>query len=279
MEIYNGTYCVYVHTNKINGKKYVGQTINGQNPNKRWRDGNGYRLQCYFYRAIQKYGWDNFGHEVIASNLTKQEADNFEKLLIKKLNTTNNSFGYNITAGGEGVFGLHQSEESINKYKQSMRIHLDNPDYLLKMRAVAPKTSVMQFSEHGEFIKEYESTKEAERQTGVRSGGISHCALNDIPSAGGFVWIFPEDIDDIDSRIDNYQKKKVRNEPIVQLTLGNDLVKIWDYYRDAANELNISHKNINAVCRGRRKTTGGYRWMYLSDYLDKCNAIDNEVIT
>ena len=84
MEVYNDTYCVYIHTNKINNKKYVGQTIHGDNPNLRWKNGGGYRNQLYFYQAIQKYGWDNFEHEVVASNLTKEESDNFEKLLIKK---------------------------------------------------------------------------------------------------------------------------------------------------------------------------------------------------
>ena len=86
MEIYNDTYCVYIHTNKINGKRYVGQTINGNNINKRWSNGLGYKTCTAFYRAIQKYGWDSFEHEIVASNLTKEEANNFEIILINKLN-------------------------------------------------------------------------------------------------------------------------------------------------------------------------------------------------
>ena len=49
MEVYNDTYCVYIHTNKINNKKYVGQTIHSDNPNLRWKNGSGYRNQLYFY--------------------------------------------------------------------------------------------------------------------------------------------------------------------------------------------------------------------------------------
>ena len=49
MEIYNGTYCVYVHINKINNKKYIGQTKYGDDPNKRWRNGLGYEDSTYFY--------------------------------------------------------------------------------------------------------------------------------------------------------------------------------------------------------------------------------------
>lgn len=84
MEIYNGTYCVYIHTNIVNGKKYVGQTVFGDNPNSRWRNGTGYARSIHFYNAIQKYGWDNFEHEIVASKLTKEEACSFECLLIKK---------------------------------------------------------------------------------------------------------------------------------------------------------------------------------------------------
>lgn len=63
MEIYNGKYCVYIHTNKINNKKYVGQTC--RDPIKRWgNDGSGYLKvnkkgkyqQPKFAFAIQKYG-------------------------------------------------------------------------------------------------------------------------------------------------------------------------------------------------------------------------------
>nr|DAF80786.1 MAG TPA: intron associated endonuclease [Bacteriophage sp.] len=100
MEFYNDTYCVYMHTNKIDGKKYVGQTC--QKTNERWKNGKGYENSTYFYNAILKYGWDNFEHEIIASNLTKEEADNFEALLIDKLDLMNRNKGYNLMSGGSG---------------------------------------------------------------------------------------------------------------------------------------------------------------------------------
>lgn len=99
MIIENGQYCIYCHTNKINGKKYIGQT---KLPLEiRWgKHGEKYKGSRHFCAAIKKYGWNNFYHEVIASNLTLDEANNFERLLISKVDTTNQEKGYNISAGG-----------------------------------------------------------------------------------------------------------------------------------------------------------------------------------
>lgn len=66
------TYCIYCHTNKINGKKYIGQT--GGDLQKRFgENGYSYRKQM-FGRAIKKYGWDNFEHTVLEQGLTLEEA-------------------------------------------------------------------------------------------------------------------------------------------------------------------------------------------------------------
>ena len=99
MIIENGAYTVYCHINKTNGKMYVGITSK-KNPQERWRHGNGYADTPHFGAAIQKYGWNNFNHEIIASNLTEDEACNMERFLIKELNLLDDKYGYNISEGG-----------------------------------------------------------------------------------------------------------------------------------------------------------------------------------
>lgn len=100
---------VYMHVNKINKKKYIGVTKTSLN--KRWDNGIGYKRQKKFYNSILKYGWDNFEHFVFEDNLSKEEAYEIEKLLIKKLKTQDRDFGYNVVEGGAGACGRFVSEE------------------------------------------------------------------------------------------------------------------------------------------------------------------------
>lgn len=93
-------YYVYIHTNLLNSKKYIGITC--RLPEIRWNQGRGYRTNTHFWRAIEKDGWDNFSHEIVAEGLTKQAAHRLEIKLIQFHKATNPSFGYNHSCGGEG---------------------------------------------------------------------------------------------------------------------------------------------------------------------------------
>ena len=68
-------YCVYMHTCP-KGRVYIGITRN--NPLKRWQNGTGYRTNEYFTRAIKKYGWENFKHEILFTGLSEKEAQEKE---------------------------------------------------------------------------------------------------------------------------------------------------------------------------------------------------------
>lgn len=105
-------YTVYKHT-APNGKVYIG--ITKQRPERRWgKGGRGYKENDYFYRAIQKYGWDNFKHEIIAENLTEEEAGLMEIDLISQHRSVDRSCGYNRHAGG--VIHDTVSHEDFLKY-------------------------------------------------------------------------------------------------------------------------------------------------------------------
>lgn len=103
-------YIIYMHKNKINGKVYIGQTC--QNPLKRWNNGKGYETSSRFYNAILKYGWDNFEHIILYSNLSQKEANKIEEELINVYQSQNENFGYNIKAGGDNK---NHSEETKKK--------------------------------------------------------------------------------------------------------------------------------------------------------------------
>jgi len=120
-------YKVYVHTNKINNKKYVG--ITKQPVKRRWQSGNGYHNRGktnYFWNAIQKYGWNNFEHTILEEHLTHKEANEKERYYIALFNSNNADYGYNLTLGGDGFLGQKRPEKTKLKISNTIKDYFKN---------------------------------------------------------------------------------------------------------------------------------------------------------
>lgn len=183
-------YNIYAHKNLRNEKYYVGCTK--LNPKKRWNNGLGYKKQPKMWNDIQNSDWNkDWIHGILGKFENEQDALKYESFLIAMLDTVRN--GYNTSAysfhsckhseetkrkmseaqTGEKhpLYGKHHSEETRKKISDSK-----------------PKKPVLQFSKNGEFIAEYPSAHEAERQTGCYNGSICQCCKGKRKSCGGYIW-------------------------------------------------------------------------------------------
>ena len=131
------TYIIYKHTTPSN-KVYIGLT--SRNPILRWNNGNGYRKNIHFFRAIMKYGWSNIKHEILYTDLTEEEAKRKEIELIAKYNATDLNFGYNITKGGDTRVSMPEETriKMINKLRGQKRTEEQKLHYK-KAAALRPK--------------------------------------------------------------------------------------------------------------------------------------------
>ena len=199
----NGYWKVYVHINKINGKRYVG--ITSQKPEYRWNNGRAYKRNPHFNSAILKYGWDNFEHTVLYDFLSEEEAKRIEIELIAKWNTQDNRYGYNIAAGGESSSGYILSEEVRKRISEAHKGHyvseetkqkhrekcvFTRPDVVQKSLEARQK-KVNAYTLDGEYVGTYNSIVEAAKDlnlTNSQRQHISDCCKGNRKSSGNYRW-------------------------------------------------------------------------------------------
>ncbi len=128
-------YKLYVHITP-NNKKYFGITSQKE-VDSRWDNGNGYKHQILFFRAIQKYGWDNIRHLVLVENLSKNWVCKLEQHFIWKYQANNPKFGYNMTIGGEGVNGYHLTPTQIETRRRNSTGRHHTEDTKRKLSEIA----------------------------------------------------------------------------------------------------------------------------------------------
>ena len=211
--IHEHKYWVYCHTFP-NGKVYIGITM--QYPSKRWHRGKGYSYNRFLYRAIEKYGWNNVKHEIVAYGLTKEEACAMEIALIREHKSNDVRYGYNLSSGGEhGGTGVLVSDGTRLKRSLSMRgknqgLHLGSKS--------AKARAVRQYTRSGEFVAEYGATTDAQRATGIHYSGIAKCCSARQNTAGGYIWVYSGDEGSLPHRVDVCGRGRHRSLDVRQKT-------------------------------------------------------------
>lgn len=205
---------IYKITNKTNQKSYIGKTT--RTPQERFeehrREAKRERAKDRpFYKAINKYGMDNFTLETI-EECSDEIASEREQFWIQSYATFKN--GYNDTIGGDGkpyidynlVVALYKQFKTQIKVAEIMNIHVDSVSNILNLmniektslneiRTLTRGKAVKQIDKNtGEVIRVYNSLHEAERNLGIKNANvhISEVCLKKRKTAYGYIWEFFE---------------------------------------------------------------------------------------
>ena len=243
-------YCVYKHTNIINGKIYIG--ITSDDPKVRWKNGKGYERQPYFWNAIQKHGWDSFQHEILFENLSEEDACQKEIDLISFYHSNDKEYGYNISFGGfTGQRGLKRTDEQKNGYREAQR----------KSRNKSfNEWRICQFDMDGRLLNIYDYLSVASEQTGILGPTIRAACMKGYGHSKGFIWSYygcAKNYIKTISKLDNKDK-------IVQLDEYGNFVKsyICDKSIRVVNPEFRSLAKIRQCLNKEIDTAYGYIWRY-----------------
>ena len=259
-------YKVYVHISP-NGKRYYGITC--QKVNRRWR--NGKRYNEYFTRAINKYGWDNFEHIVIARGLTEEEAKWLEIELIREWDTTNPKYGYNQSLGGDGGNGHVVTEETKKKVSEALKgrtfseEHRNNLSKANKGKHKGKNTTKVYCVE---LDKYFDSVKEAGDYVDCNDSNISSVLTGNNKTAGGYHWLYAEDVNEENINkvlSEEYNKRittvKGKNHPRAKQVYCIELDMYFDTITEASKYVGCSDTSIRKVLNGNRKTAKNFHWV------------------
>lgn len=128
---------IYMATNRINYKEYIGQTISNlqRRKNQHIQNSLSKKDNTYFHAAIRKYGSNNFDWEILHDNITNMnDLKKLEMFYIELYDTFNN--GYNLTKGGEGTVGWNHSEETKKKISIAHFGKILSESHIQKLRII-----------------------------------------------------------------------------------------------------------------------------------------------
>ena len=245
-QIQQHTNCIYMYVNKVNNKKYVGQTINFKDRHRRHIKDKKYPID----KAISKYGINSFNVYILKEDIELiEERNKLEELYIQKYKTLiNEGKGYNVKRGGNN----HEMNELTKKKLSESRIGKfkgeENPFYG-KVHNEETKQVIREARKRNACIYQAEEYRQKIGQAvkGEKNGmyGKAHTkeTKNKISSS----------------------KKGQGTKQICQYNINGHFIKVWDSIQEASYYMGLSTSNISASLKQEVYKCGGYYWRYYTN--------------
>ncbi len=220
---------IYKYTSP-SGRCYIGQTIDEKRRKTEHKRSLRLGVDNSFYRAVRKYGYENFTYEVLFrlnskdSTRTKITLNAMEKFYVKFYNSFKD--GYNMTMGGDGFIGFKYNPEVHDSKRKSITLIKDGVEY------------------------SFNSQREATEFIGVSE--ISSLANGKCGTMKGYTM-----------KGSTYKRKKSGNKPIItNIRLLKDGVEhVFESCSDFCNKTGGYLGHIHKLVSGKRKTHMGFSFI------------------
>lgn len=234
---------IYMIKNKINNKLYIRQTIRSfEERIVDYKRGYG---NDYLNNAFNKYGIENFEFTIIDTAKNLNDLNEKEIFYIKKYNSRNKEYGYNIELGGRNAL---PSKDTLEKMSKSHKGIKQTDEWIRSRIAIkgseeAKKYGRKKTEKEKKYLSENspkfwlgkersEETKEKIRKTKLKKG------------------------------LSDKQKSIICKKVIAYDPITNKEINIYASSKEAGEALNLSNFSISNICRGRTKNKGNIYFKY-----------------
>ena len=286
--------CIYKITNTINNKVYIGETT--RTMKARWQQHKS-RVKMpeyteYLYRAIRKYGIENF---IIEELIQCADEDRFkiETEYITKYRSWvgfEDCKGYNLALSQEGVAPVIAQEilncwnDGLTIVQISDRLHknIKTISHSLKNDGITQeqiyerrkqnagkhsRKSIIQYTMNGDYVNQYESISAAAKAMNKTSPSQiqKSCAGNISLTAYGYVWQYEDDdnIEEVVALLKTKTKKGVNKKAIQQIDKNGNIVAEYESASAAGRAFGKAHAAFAKAAR-EGGTAYGYYWKYIN---------------
>jgi group I intron endonuclease len=223
---------IYKITNKENGNFYIGSSVD---ISRRWKKHitllhSNNHFNCHFQNAWNLYGEENFIFEILETCLKENMVEK-EQSYIDKLNPS-----YNVSKNAAAfMLGVKRPES----FKENLSILKKGNKYFLGKTHSEKTKAKLSVQKLG---NDWNKGKPCKEETKIKIG---------IANKG--------------HKVTQETRDKI-GKPVAQFTKCGIFMAIYNSAMEAEIKTNTSRKHICSCCKGKRKTTGGYKWVYLKDY-------------